>query len=283
MAKSKKKAGKKSGKKSEPVSAAEMKKLEQDAKATVEEPLEIPEVTRTIQEILNDRVTIAPGHIGLTMADDTPLEEHIAVLGYTTQLSDHVGFMIGDILNNGAVRWGSKYKVALDRTSKKLSTLKGYAEASRRIPLEKRVAALSFTAHREILRLPDEKMEKLLEDLEKQAEKKDGELPTTRELRVRVQHSMPRTRGKAKRVTSGKHGKGKKKVVELPAYEPTDAEKELLDEAEIAITEAGKMFKRDGKLFKIVVQLDNKTKQEWLSNLDNFVLFYNDLKNKTGY
>lgn len=282
--KAKKKAGKKKSAKTDaPVSAAEMKKLEQDAKkpeTPPEPPLEIPELTRTISEILQDRVQIAPGHIGLTMAEETPIEEHLAVLDYTTSLSDHVGFMIGDVLNNGAVKWGEKYKEALDRTNRKLSTLKGYAEASRRIPIDKRVAALSFSHHREVLRLPDEKMEKLLTDLEKESEKKDGKIPQVRELRVTIEKMKPRK--KPKRVTSGKHGKGKGKVVELPPYEPTDAERELMDEAELAVEETAKLLKPDNKLFKALVQMDNKTKQRWLSKLDNIVLFFKALEIKTG-
>jgi hypothetical protein len=289
MAKQKKPAKKKSGGKGKgeaPVSAAEIKKLEAEAKAAQAkpEPVEIPELTRSIQEIMNDRVKIAPGHIGMTLDDETPIEENLAILEHTMTLSDHVGFMIGDCLNSGFVAWGDKYKHALNQTGKAMSTLKGYSEVSRRIPLDKRVAALTFSHHRELVRLPEGKMEKVLEDLEKESEKKDGYVPTRDELRIKVQSSLPRkNKGKGK-PTSGKgRGKGAKKPVELPPYEMTDAEEQLLEEAEMAIEETAKLLKPDGKVEKILKQLDNKTKQRWLSKLDGIVLFFKNVQNATGY
>jgi hypothetical protein len=190
--------------------------------------------------------------------------------------------MIGDVLNAGRVRWGDKYTVALNQTGRALSTLKGYAEASRKIPIAKRVAALSFTHHREILRLPDEKIDSVLKELEKEADKKDGHVPNTKELRYKIQQLTPRKKKKPTRVTSGKGKKGKKKV-ELPPYEPTEAEKELMEEAELAAEETAKLFKPDGKLFNVLVRLDNKQKNEWLSMLDPIYTFFKKLQDKTGY
>jgi hypothetical protein len=287
MAKAKKTAkAAKSDKDKLAAGAAEIKKAQSELKkgktqAVKPEPVEIPESTRPMEEIIRERVTIAPGSIGLTLADDTPIEETLRVLDWTTSLSDHVGFMIGDVLNFGAVKWGDKYKAALDQTNRALSTLKGYAEASRRIPMSKRVAALSFSHHREILRLPDEKMDTVLTDLGKEADKKDGHVPTRDELRIKIQKLTPRKRKPTQRVTSGK-GKGKK-VAELPPYEPTDTERELLEEGEMAVDETAKLLKPEGKLFKVLVQLDNKEKQRWLSKLDSIVLFFKGVQNKTGY
>jgi hypothetical protein len=287
MAKSKKSAKKKSKVADNQAladGAAEIKKAQGETTDTPPEPVVIPESTRPIGDIFRDHVTIAPGHIGLTLSDDIPIEEQMRVLDETTQMSDHVGFMVGDVLNQGLVRWGDKYKVALDQTNRALSTLKGYSEASRRIPMEKRVAALSFTAHREILRLPDEKMDALLKELEKEATKKEPVLPSTRELRVKIAHSMPRKRKtKTGKPTSGKGKHGKKKVVELPPYEPTAVETELLEEGELAVEETAKLLKPDGKLEKVLKQLDNKTKQRWLSKLDGIVLFFKNITNTTGY
>lgn len=266
--------------------AAEIKKAQSEQD---KEPIVLPKLTRSIQEIMADRVKIAPGHIGMTLDDKTPMEEQMAILDHTLTLSDHVGFMIGDILNFGEVTWGDKYKRLLQQTGKALSTLRGYSEASRRIPLEKRVAALSFSHHREILRLDDKKMEKVLEDLEKEAEKKDGYIPTRDELRKKIEKLGPTKRkssgrGIRKRAISGRHSKkkGGKKAPELPPYTPTDAENEALQGAEIAIEETAKLLKLDGKVHKVVVQLDNKEKQRWLGMLDPIVLFYNSVNIKTG-
>src|SRR5262249_35971098 len=85
--------------------AAKIKKAQKEAKKAEEkpapEPVEIPESTRPLEEIVRDRVTVLPGNIGLKLADDTPIEESLRILDWTTALSDHVGFMIGDVLNFG--------------------------------------------------------------------------------------------------------------------------------------------------------------------------------------
>jgi hypothetical protein len=75
--------------------------LEKGAKAEAALTVVIPKVTRPIQEILKDRVIVLDGHIGLKLADDTPIEENFAVLDHVTGMSDHVGFMIGDVLLAG--------------------------------------------------------------------------------------------------------------------------------------------------------------------------------------
>jgi len=51
------------------------------------EPVVILESTRPIQDILKERVTVLPGSIGLKLADDTPLDESLCVLDWTTTLS----------------------------------------------------------------------------------------------------------------------------------------------------------------------------------------------------
>src|SRR5437660_4379553 len=81
-------------------------------------PVVIPESTRPIKEILRERVKILPGHIGIKLADDTPIEESLRVLDWTTTLADHVGFMIGDVLNFGEAKWGEKYTQALAQTGR---------------------------------------------------------------------------------------------------------------------------------------------------------------------
>ena len=127
------------------------KKLKEKA-----EPIVIPESKRSINEIVADRVKVLPGSIGLEISEDTPIEESLRILDWATALSNHVGFMIGDILNFGNAKWGDKYTTALEQTGRALNTLKGYSETARKIPPSQRVAALTFTHHREILRIGNE-------------------------------------------------------------------------------------------------------------------------------
>jgi hypothetical protein len=258
--------------------ADEIKKAQDELKKVKPEPVVLEPLTRSIQEILTDRVTILEGNLGLELSQDTTIEESLAVLDYTTQMSDHVGFMIGDVLNFSQTKWGDKYTVALNQTHRALSTLKGYAEASRRIPAAKRQAALSFTAHREILRLPDDKMDVVLKEVGKQAEK--GEAPTTKVLRLKVQKLTPKKRKAPKKATSGKSKK--KSKPEPPPYQPDADEQAHMDAAEEAIEAANESVKSGG-VFKIVAKCDNKEKQRWVKMLEPFVTLYNNLDRITGY
>lgn len=259
--------------------AAKIKKAQKEASKT--EPgaeIQIPELTRPVQEIVADRVTVLPGHIGLELAETTPIEESLAILDWAKGMSDHVQFMIGDIIIFGQNKWGETYTAVLNRTGRAYSTLAGYAEAARRIPVNQRQAALSFSHHREILRLPDEKIPTVLQEVGAQAEK--GTAPSVMDLRVKVQKLTPRKKKAPKKVTSGK---GKKKAKpEPPPYEPSDEESSKLDAAEQAIGEAVDAIK-SANLIYIVRKLDNKEKRRWLSMTEPIVVFNKAVYDVTGY
>lgn len=257
--------------------AKAIKQAEQEAAKVA---VDIPKSTRDLQEIINDRVTIAPGNIGLKLDEATPIEESLRILDWTQALSDHVGFMIGDVLNFGNTKWGTKYTAALNQTGRAMSTLKGYAEVARKIPIEKRVSALTFSHHREIMRLPDEKMDGVLKEVGAQAEK--GNAPTTKEVRFKVAKLTPSRKKKSKGAASGK-GKGKRKTKpEPPPYEPTADEQSKLDEAETELESAVEAVKA-AKLYTIVAKLDNKEKKRWLALVEPLVVFYNAVDKVTGY
>jgi hypothetical protein len=127
--------------------AAKEKRTKKKTEAALLEPVVIPASTRPIQEILADHVTVLPGHIGLKLSDDTPIEESLRILDWTTTLSDHVGFLIGDVINYGDTKWGEKYAAALNQTGRAYTTLVTYARTAKKIPIESREAALSFSLH----------------------------------------------------------------------------------------------------------------------------------------
>jgi hypothetical protein len=248
------------------------------AKAPKPEPLVIPKSTRDIREIVNERVTVLPGSIGVKLADETPIEEVLRIMDWATAMSDHVGFMIGDIINFGQVKWGEKYRLAMEQTGRAYSTLAGYSETARRIPAAKRHASLSFTHHQVIARIGDEeKIATVLKEVALKAEK-DGKVINTKELKEKVLKYTPRTPKKVK-AEKGK-AKSKKKVKELPVYKPTNAEQDKLDEAELALGEAAKTVKG---LYPLVAKLDNKTKRRWTSLIEPIVVFYNAVERVTGY
>jgi hypothetical protein len=285
--KEKKPKTKKSNKDALAAGAADIKKAEQEAADS--EPLVLEPLTRSVEEIFRDRVTMMSNNLGVVLDDNTTIEENLAILDHTNSLSDHVGFMIGDILNFGQGKWGTKYSVALNQTGRALSTLKGYAEASRRIPAEQRQAALSFSQHREILRLPDEKMAKVLAEVGEKAEKAKADTsgkvkaPTVAELRVKIQKLTPKkVKTPKKRTTSGKGKKGGKKTIEVPPYQPNDEEQAKLDQAEEALSTARDAIK-SSKLYQIVGRLDNKEKKRWLEMAQPIVDFFNAVDYITGY
>jgi hypothetical protein len=259
----KKAATKKSDKANLAAGAEEIRKAQKELKEkniTIPKagPIVIPESTRPIEDIVRDRVTMLPGHIGLKLADDTPIEESLRVLDWTTTLSDHVGFMIGDVLNFGNTKWGEKYTQALNQTGRALPTLKQYASVSARIPIEKRQAVLTYTHHREILAIGDEqKIATVLKEVAKQAE--SGHAPTTREIAEKVRKLTPRKVKTPKRVTSGK-GKKKKAEPEPPPYEPSADEQSKLDFTEDKAKKLAQAIK-DGGVFKIAAKLDNIEKR----------------------
>jgi hypothetical protein len=140
-----------------------------------------------IEVILTDHVAILPGHIGLKIDDKISLDESLAVLDWTAQMQDHVGFLVGDVINHGEQKWGTKYAEAILRTGRAYSTLKQYASVAARIPVEERKAELSFSHHELIVRTSEPL--KLLEETAKQAE--EGEAPTIKELRAKVRELKP--------------------------------------------------------------------------------------------
>jgi len=264
--------------------AEKIRKMEKakakDAPKPKPEPLVIPESKRDIREIVRERVTVLEGSIGVKLAEETPIEEVLRIMDWAQAMNNHVGFMIGDIINFGKAKWGDKYEQAMEQTGRAYSTLAHYAMVSRKIPADKRVSALTFTHHEAILRIGDDsKAAKVLNEVGEQAEK--GKLPTTKELRDKItKHTVRKLKKGPKRATSGKGKKKGKQAVEAPPYKPTDAEQEKLDEAEIAMEEASKLI---GKMLPIVGRLTTKDKKRWLEMAEPFVTFYNALDRITGY
>jgi len=99
----------------------------------------IPESTRPIHEIIRDHVTVLPGYIGLELDTDTPVEEALRILDWTTTQSDNsCGYMIGDAVNFGYAKWGKKYGRALHQTGRVSDILQYCASMSALIPPDTR-------------------------------------------------------------------------------------------------------------------------------------------------
>jgi len=183
-----------------------------DLKSKVEkEKIKIVESKRPAEAIWRERVTVLPGSVGLKIDKATPIGECLRILDYTLTLNAHVGWMIGDVTNFGKHAYGEKYQQALNQTGRAYSTLAAYAETAARIAPSDRIAALTFSHHRELIRAGD-KMPELLKDAD--AEVKKGKIPTVRELREVVNKVKPRKRKAVKVVEKA----------EVEPYVPTEDE-----------------------------------------------------------
>jgi hypothetical protein len=242
--------------------ADKIKKAQADAKAKVA-PLEIKETTRAIEEILKERVEILPHSVGLKIDKETPIEENLKILDWASAMNDHVGFFIGDVLNHGQHAYGEKYQRALNQTGRAYSTLAQYAEVARKIAPSARIAALSYTHHREVLRIGDSnKIATMLEALEEELDA--GKTVTTRELHERVVKVKP-----AKKRAAAKPSKnGEKKTA---AYEPSDDEKNTLASVERTL----RSIKASD--VKFVAKMNKATREQWARLLTPWANLCDDL------
>jgi hypothetical protein len=89
---------------------------------------------------------------------------------------------IGDLLNSGEDRFGETFSQMCEGT---LSTemLNRYASVARRVPIENRVASLSWSAHAAVARLPSNLQKRLLLDAERHGWTSD-------ELRVKAREMV---------------------------------------------------------------------------------------------
>lgn len=265
--------------------AADIRKAEADAKkktpAVIEPLLQLVESKREIRDILADHVQMLPDNIGMKISDNIPIEESLRVLDYATALGDHVGFMIGDVIVHGQDKFGAKYDRAMQQTGRQRSTLKGYVEAARKFPPDQRAASLSFSHHRELVRLTDDKKRgDLLKETAALADK--GKLPSTKELRYKVQKQQPpKPKAPKKAATSGKGKKGKP-APKVEAYKPTDDEQAMIDQAEDAIAEIKEQV-TSAKLRNVLLKVDNTVKKAWSKMLQPFETLKFEIDKATGY
>src|SRR5438445_7089116 len=177
--------------------------------------VKIPPLTRPIEEIIKDqeRVKVLDGSIGLKIADDTPIEENLAILKWATTMSNHVGFMIGDVLLAGEANkvYGHEYDRALAQTGYALTTLQICKSVAKSVPHNKRIAALSFSHYENIQGLLTEpKVIELVEKIGKEVSAGRKKI-TKAELRIKALEVAPKKKKALKKATSGKGKKGKKK------------------------------------------------------------------------
>jgi hypothetical protein len=250
--------------------AVEIRKAEKEQKlgqkivgfspAIKNEKIDFVESTRPLDEIWKERVEVVP--MGLKIAENTPIEECLRILDKVIEEAGHIGFRIGDTLNFGNAKYGEKYQRLINQTGRAYSTLAGYAEVARQIPLGRRIIGLNFSVHREIIRLPDlQKRKALLDKVDDEV--KEGKIPTRQEMRERV--------GKLKPKKSAKQSKSKKVVA---AYKPTKNDLRQIKKLHKLITPARKLLV---SLSPMIRSLSEPSRGYWQRLLTPFANLCDDL------
>jgi hypothetical protein len=211
------------------------------------------ESERPSAEIMKERVEVLPGWIGLKISDATPMDECMKIVDRVRQMHQNVSWMLGDLINFGNQKYGDElFQRVMNQTGRGYSTLAGYAETAKKIPLEQRIPLLGFSSHREIAAIPDvEKRKALLGKVD--AEMKQGDFPTRTEIRERA--------GKLKPKKAAKRGKTKKVVALVKP--PTAEQKSKLGKLRKLITPARALLISLTPTIKLLSAKD-RDNWEWL-------------------
>jgi hypothetical protein len=118
---------------------------------------------------LPPKISIGPiqfTSVGVRIAGKAELTEWRGPLQFALWCQRAGPWWIGDLLNAGEDRFGESFWQMCEGT---LSTemLNRYASVARRVPIENRVASLSWSAHAAVARLPRHLQKQLLLDAER--------------------------------------------------------------------------------------------------------------------
>jgi hypothetical protein len=101
--------------------------------------------------------------VGLQFNHDIEYDQWLRLMATLQQLSDAFQFAIGDALNYGQKRYGEKYAQAMDATGCAYQSLANWSWVASNVPINNRVAGLSWTHHRVVARVGTEQQKLLLE------------------------------------------------------------------------------------------------------------------------
>ena len=139
---------------------------------------------------LPPKISVGPFHftsVGVRITGKPDLAEWHGPLQFALWCQRAGPWWIGDLLNAGDDRFGESFSQMCEGT---LSTemLNRYASVARRVPIENRVASLSWSAHAAVARLPHHLQKRLLVDADRHGW-------TSEELRVKAREMAKRQQG----------------------------------------------------------------------------------------
>jgi len=101
--------------------------------------------------------------VGLEFRKDIEYDQWLTLMATLQQLSTAFQFAIGDALNYGQKRYGEKYAQAMDATGCAYQSLANWSWVASHVPLDNRVAGLSWTHHRLVAHLGTSEQKNVLE------------------------------------------------------------------------------------------------------------------------
>jgi hypothetical protein len=101
--------------------------------------------------------------VGLEFHKDIEYDQWLTLMATLQQLSTAFQFAIGDALNYGQKRFGEKYAQAMDATGCAYQSLANWSWVASSVPINNRIAGLSWTHHRLVARIGTEQQKQILE------------------------------------------------------------------------------------------------------------------------
>ena len=133
-----------------------------------------------MNELASDNSKFTILETGIEFRDELSFDEWEHLGDRLTRIGKSIGFIIGDWINYGEKRYGSKYQEAIHRTGLDYQTLANFAYVARRVEFSCRQENLGFEHHAVVAKL------KTLEERKEWLEIAKREKLSKRRLRVSI-------------------------------------------------------------------------------------------------
>jgi hypothetical protein len=133
------------------------------------------------------KISVGPFHftsVGIRISGKPEIAEWNGPLQFALWCQRAGPWWIGDLLNAGEDRFGEAFSQSCEGVVS-AEMLNRYASVARRVPIENRVASLSWSAHASVARLPVDLQKRLLLEAERHGWTSD-------ELRIKAREEMQR-------------------------------------------------------------------------------------------
>jgi hypothetical protein len=133
------------------------------------------------------KISVGPFHftsVGIRISGKPDVAEWKGPLQFALWCQRAGPWWIGDLLNSGEDRFGESFSQMCEGVVS-AEMLNRYASVARRVPIENRVATLSWSAHAAVARLPLDLQKQLLLEADHQGWTSD-------ELRAKARQAVPR-------------------------------------------------------------------------------------------